>query len=124
MPATIQSILCTPDVERLRGFYSALFDATQTLRVPDDGPVFYLGLRIGDSDLGLVTEDTVRTGSARETGQRWAISFEVDDVDASLEQVESAGGRVLGPPNDMPWGQRVAHIEDPDGNAVNLTRTR
>ena len=29
--------------------------------------------------------------------------------------------RVLGPPNDMPWGQRVAHILDPDGNTVNLT---
>ena len=22
---------------------------------------------------------------------------------------------------DMPWGQRVAHIQDPDGNTVNLT---
>jgi hypothetical protein len=32
------------------------------------------------------------------------------------------GGRVLGPPNNMPWGQRVAHIQDPDGNAVNLTQ--
>jgi hypothetical protein len=21
----------------------------------------------------------------------------------------------------MPWGQRVAHIQDPDGNTVNLT---
>jgi predicted enzyme related to lactoylglutathione lyase len=23
----------------------------------------------------------------------------------------------------MPWGQRVAHIADPDGNVVNLTQT-
>jgi predicted enzyme related to lactoylglutathione lyase len=45
----------------------------------------------------------------------------VPDVDAVLDQVEPAGGAVLGPPNDMPWGQRVAHILDPDGNAVNLT---
>jgi predicted enzyme related to lactoylglutathione lyase len=28
---------------------------------------------------------------------------------------------VLGPLNDMPWGQRVAHIQDPDGNTINLT---
>ena len=28
---------------------------------------------------------------------------------------------MLGPPNDMPWGQRVAHIQDPDGNTVDLT---
>jgi hypothetical protein len=24
----------------------------------------------------------------------------------------------------MPWGQRVAHVQDPDGNALNLTTTR
>jgi hypothetical protein len=23
----------------------------------------------------------------------------------------------------MPWGQRVAHIADPDGNVVNLTES-
>ena len=123
MPATVQAILCTPGIERLRGFYTELFGATQTLRVPDDGPVFYLGLRVGGSELGLVVNDSVSTGSARETGQRLLISVEVDDVDATLERVEQLGGRVLGPPNDMPWGQRVAHIEDPDGDAVNLTRT-
>jgi predicted enzyme related to lactoylglutathione lyase len=39
-----------------------------------------------------------------------------------LEHVEVLGGRVLGEPNDMPWGQRVAHIMDPDGNTVNLTQ--
>jgi predicted enzyme related to lactoylglutathione lyase len=42
-------------------------------------------------------------------------------VESLLEHVEVLGGRVLGPPNDMPWGQRVAHILDPDGNTVNLT---
>lgn len=33
-----------------------------------------------------------------------------------------AGRSVRGGPNDMPWGQRVAHIQDPDGNPVNLTQ--
>jgi predicted enzyme related to lactoylglutathione lyase len=50
------------------------------------------------------------------------LSVAVDGVDALLEQVERQGGTVLGPANDMPWGQRVAHIQDPDGNAVNLTQ--
>jgi predicted enzyme related to lactoylglutathione lyase len=45
----------------------------------------------------------------------------VGGVESLLEHVEVLGGRVLGPPNDMPWGQRVAHILDPDGNTVNLT---
>ncbi len=51
------------------------------------------------------------------------LSVNVENVDALLERVAAAGGKVLGPANDMPWGHRVAHIKDPDGNAVNLTRT-
>ncbi|MGB8938712.1 MAG: VOC family protein [Streptomyces sp.] len=54
---------------------------------PEEGPAFYLALRIGD------------------TGR-----------------VAALGGSVLGAPNDMPWGQGVAHIRDPDGNPVNLTQ--
>jgi len=45
----------------------------------------------------------------------------VGDVESLLEHVEALGGQVLGPPNEMPWGQRVAHVLDPDGNTVNLT---
>ncbi|WP_395369222.1 VOC family protein [Streptomyces tubercidicus] len=46
----------------------------------------------------------------------------MEDVDALLDRVEPLGGTVQGPANDMPWGQRVAHIQDPDGNALNLTQ--
>ena len=42
-------------------------------------------------------------------------------LDEVLAQVEGLGGRVLAEPNDMPWGQRVAPVLEPDGNAVNLT---
>lgn len=122
MAATVIPILSTPDVERLRTFYTQLFAASETTRVPDDGPIFYLGLRIGGSEIGIVARDDANTGSARATGQRMLLSIDVAEVDSSLERVESLGGHALGPANDMPWGQRVAHIEDPDGNAVNLTQ--
>ncbi len=52
------------------------------------------------------------------------MSIEVDDVDAALPRVEELGGTATGAANDMPWGQRVAHVRDPDGNPVNLTLTR
>jgi predicted enzyme related to lactoylglutathione lyase len=53
---------------------------------------------------------------------RMLLSIDVPDVDALLPRVEGLGGHAKGPANDMPWGQRVAHIADPDGNAVNLTQ--
>jgi uncharacterized glyoxalase superfamily protein PhnB len=29
---------------------------------------------------------------------------------------------VRGKAEDMPWGHRVAHVADPDGNPINLTQ--
>jgi predicted enzyme related to lactoylglutathione lyase len=118
MPSTVEPMIVTPDLPRLLQFYTSLLDAKETNRYPDDGPVFFLGLRIGDSDLGLVHDTGVELGAP----QRMLLSIAVDDVDGMLGRVEPLGGRVLGPSTDMPWGQRVAHIQDPDGNKVNLTQ--
>jgi predicted enzyme related to lactoylglutathione lyase len=118
VPSTIQPVIVTADIERLLRFYTGLLDAEETTRFPTDGPLFFVGLRVGDSDLGLTSD--ADAGDA--AGQRMLISIDVKDVDGLLGQVEALGGRVLGPPNDMPWGQRVAHVQDPDGNAVNLTQ--
>ena len=115
MPSTILPIIATPDLERLLVFYSSLLGAVETERVPDGGPTFYVGLRVGDSDVGLVAD-----GEAREGPQRMLLSIDVPDVDALLPRVDELGGHVQGPANDMPWGQRVAHVQDPDGSAVSL----
>ncbi|MFE1172554.1 VOC family protein [Streptomyces sp. NPDC058773] len=105
-------------MERLQAFYAGLVGAEECTRVPEEGPVFFVGLRIGGSELGIVADRSVETGAP----VRILLSIAVKDVDALLDRVEPLGGKVLGPANDMPWGQRVAHIQDPDGNAVNLTR--
>jgi predicted enzyme related to lactoylglutathione lyase len=118
MPSTVQPMIVTPDLPRLLHFYTALFDAQETNRYPDDGPVFFVGLRIGVSDLGFVSDTAADLGAA----QRMLLSIAVADVDGMLGRVEALAGRVLGPSTDMPWGQRVAHIQDPDGNKVNLTQ--
>lgn len=118
MPTTIQPVIVTPDLSRLLGFYVGLVGAVETSRVPEDGPTFFVGLQVDDAELGLVADADVETGTA----QRMLFSVGVTDVNDLLERVEGLGGRVLGPPNDMPWGQRVAHVQDPDGNALNLTQ--
>ncbi|MEV6564519.1 VOC family protein [Streptomyces kronopolitis] len=117
-PAAVQPVIVTPDLDRLRDFYRELAGAEEFTRVPEEGPAFFVGLRIREAELGLVADRSVETG----TPTRILLSLAVDDVDALLERVERLGGTVLGPADDMPWGQRVAHIRDPDGNAVNLTQ--
>lgn len=115
----VQPIITTPDLARLRTFYERLLGAVEIRRYPDDGPVFFVGLKLGDSELGLVNEASTDLSAP----QRILLSVDVDDVNGLLDRVEVAGGRVLGPSTDMPWGQRVAHVNDPDGNMVNLTQS-
>jgi predicted enzyme related to lactoylglutathione lyase len=117
MSSSVHAILVTRDLDRLTAFYRSLLGAVETQRFPPDGPTFFVGLRIGDSDLGVVAD-----GGAPDGPQRMLLSIDVPDVDGLLPRVEELGGHVEGPPNDMPWGQRVAHVQDPDGNAVNLTQ--
>ena len=119
VPITIQPIIISADVERLVAFYAGLLGAEPTSRVPEEGPVFFVGLRVDDAELGIVAE---RAPADPGAAPRMVLSVDVPDVDGLLDRVTELGGTVLGPPNDMPWGQRVAHVRDPDGNPVNLTR--
>lgn len=113
----IQPIVLTPDLESTQAFYERVFGATEVSRFPEDGEVFYKMLKIGDNALGLVAKAVDVS-----VPPRVLLSIDVADVDALLPVVEAAGGRVQGPSTDMPWGQRVAHVFDPDGNPVNLTQ--
>jgi predicted enzyme related to lactoylglutathione lyase len=116
--SAIQSVICTGDRARLQAFYSELLGAEETGRVPEEGEPFFVVLRIGSSDLVIVADEQ---GAAVEPG-RISLNVFVENVDDLLPTVEPAGGKVLGPPNDMPWGHRVAHVTDPEGNTVNLTQ--
>ena len=117
MHSTVQPTIATAHLERMLEFYSGLLGANETQRVPEEGPVFFIGLRIGNSELGMVSDSSAAGGQAG----RILLSVDVPDVDALLPRVHGLGGEVTGGPTDMPWGQRVAHIKDPDGNALNLT---
>jgi predicted enzyme related to lactoylglutathione lyase len=117
MHSTVEPTIVTAHLERMLEFYSGLLGANERRRVPEEGPVFYVGLRIGNSDIGLVSDAAAADAPAGKV----LLSIEVADVDTLLPRVQGLGGAISGGPNDMPWGQRVAHIKDPDGNAINLT---
>jgi lactoylglutathione lyase len=41
-------------------------------------------------------------------------------VDAMVDELRRRQGVILREPADMPWGERVAYVADPDGNPVAL----
>ena len=56
MPATLQPVIVTPSLPLLLAFYKALFGAVEISRVPENGPAFYVGLQIGNAELGVVAD--------------------------------------------------------------------
>ncbi len=117
MPSSIRPVIVTADLDRLQAFYTGVFGAREVQRFPEDGPVVYAGLAWADAELGLSAAPDVPAG---EPG-RVLLSIEVPDVDAVLGTVAELVGTTA-ESHDMPWGQRVAHVKDPDGNAVDLTQ--
>lgn len=108
-------ILLTRDLPRLVAFYEHALHAIVDYRFGSPDEDDYVSLRIGEASLGVG-----RTPDAALTGDRVALWFYVDDVDATFARWTSVGGSRVQPPGDMPWGERVAQVRDPDGNLVNL----
>ncbi|WP_157002079.1 VOC family protein [Agromyces laixinhei] len=66
-----------------------------------------------------------RRGSPREgngPGPRHELFVYVENPDDSTETANGAGAQVLKPPALMPWGGRLAYLQDPEGNLVTLAR--
>jgi predicted enzyme related to lactoylglutathione lyase len=54
-------------------------------------------------------------------GHRFEFCAYVGDLNAGVERLRSEGTPVLFEPSEMPWGERIAYISDPDGDLIMLT---
>lgn len=106
-------ILSTTDLPRALAFYRDLLGFEVTYRFPADGEPVYVGLRLGGSALGLGAEAGAPAGQ-----QRFTLWTYVDDCDRAIEHLRSNGVTITQEPADQPWGERMAYVADPDGNAV------
>jgi predicted enzyme related to lactoylglutathione lyase len=48
----------------------------------------------------------------------WISYVTVDDTDATAQQAEKLGGKVMMPPRDIPEVGRIAVLVDPQGAAI------
>jgi lactoylglutathione lyase len=108
-------ILSTRDLSRLLGFYQGLLGFTETYRFPAEGEPQYLGLQLGAShQLGIGVDADTPTSPE----QRFDLCVYADDCDAAVAHLRAHGVKITSEPVDMPWGERAAHVEDPDGNRL------
>jgi predicted enzyme related to lactoylglutathione lyase len=118
-------IVAVSDLPASRAFYDRAFGWTATVETP-----VYVEYGLpGGMRVGLYE----REGFGRNTGvvpvavPEGALApvelyVGVDDVDAALERVLEAGGRLLAPAAERDWGDLVAYAADPDGTVLALAR--
>ena len=71
---------------------------------------------------GLMTGSTLHGKALRPaSGHRVELCVYVQDVDRAFAELVAAGAPPVVEPCDQPWGERMAYVEDPDGNLVMLT---
>lgn len=115
-------VLYAKDVELVAGFYERLgFQEHFRMRAPD-GTAGFVGLERDGAELAVVTEDSPRmlAGVDPGPGPRHELFVYVEDVDATVARLRDDGARVVREAADMPWGERVAFVTDPEGNMVSL----
>jgi lactoylglutathione lyase len=111
-------ILSTRDLPRLLGFYQGLLGFTETYRFPAEGRPAYVSLQLGSpaSQLGIGEGEDTPVGPA----QRFDLCVYAEDCDAAVAHLRAHGVTIIEEPADMPWGERAARVEDPDGNRLLL----
>jgi len=118
MPVTqLFPILLTRDLPRLVTFYKHALHGVVAYRFGSADEDDYVSLTVGAASLGIGRDERAPHSSS---GDRIALWFYVDDVDTAFRSWMAVGGDVVQEPQDMPWGERVAQVRDPDGNLVNL----
>jgi lactoylglutathione lyase len=116
-------VVYATDVEREAGFWERL-GFQRHVELPADGEPGYVGLRRNGSDAELAVTHAQwaadRYGLSTSDGARFEMYIYVTDLDELVSQLEDAAVPILRAPEDMPWGERIATVADPEGNPVAL----
>jgi hypothetical protein len=99
----------TRDAAAARDFYARTFKL-EPVKMPG-GQMEYWTLDRGAAKIGGVFHDTHMPA---EVPPHWLVYFQVDHCDASCAKATAAGGKVIQPGFDTPFG-RMAVIKDPTG---------
>ena len=91
------------------------------------GPPFAIverdGLELWVSGPGTSARRALADGSLPQPGGWNRLVIEVDDLDATVDQLAATGARLRSKPISRPGGRQVL-VEDPSGNPIELFESR
>lgn len=104
-------------------FCQAAFDAVElSRRVAENGTVVHATLKIGQALIMVHSEAPhLASRAPAPDGSSPVVTYlYVDDMDAVIDRAQTAGAKILTPPLDQFWGDRVGRILDPAGHVWNI----
>lgn len=116
------TIIYVQDVAATVAFYEAAFGLSRRF-VHESGD--YAELETGSTALAflsrrMVTELGKSPGRASAGAPCFEIAFTTADVAAGVSRAVAAGAVLVQAPREMPWGQTIAYVSDPNEVLVEL----
>ena len=104
------------DGTKLQNFYKNLFDWKIEVHEPYN---YGLVAPVGPNSIGGGIGPTQEGAPALVT-----IYVQVNDLNAYLKKAEELGGKTLLPPTEIPGVVTIALFQDPEGNAIGMTKAQ
>ncbi|HVB53269.1 MAG TPA: VOC family protein [Candidatus Acidoferrales bacterium] len=101
------------DGKALKSFYQQLF----AWEIDSSNPMNYGMVKTGSGIGG-----GIGAGDGSEESSWVTFYVEVEDPQATLDQVEQLGGKVQIPVMDVPGGPTMAQFRDPEGHLIGLVK--
>ncbi|KGE73391.1 VOC family protein [Spirochaeta lutea] len=114
-------IIYVKDVAAARDFYARAFGLEKGFI--DESETFG-EMKTGQTALAFAQEELLTKGVGltppKEPNRRIEIALTTPDVPAAFSRALDAGAGSLVEPEEKPWGQVVAYVEDPFGTLVEI----
>ena len=115
---TLAPMLSVRQGARAVEFYKAAFGAEVLFRLDGDGGGVVAQLAVGASEFWVADESPEHLNFSPDTleGSTARMILVTEDPGALFRQAIAAGGRVVSPVEDQPYGWRVGRLVDPFGH--------
>jgi catechol 2,3-dioxygenase-like lactoylglutathione lyase family enzyme len=115
----------TSDIARALAFYTGALGFQKLEEIPFPGVGVLHRLKVGDSFFKLLAPEKPPSARAPGGGITGAIgfryvTFQLTNLDETVEACRKAGAKIAVEPRSLRPGVRMAMVEDPDGNTVEL----
>lgn len=123
-PGPINAItLFAEDLPATKAFYEEVFGLPVVFEDPNSAVFKFGDTLINLLDVGeapeLIEPAHVATQDA---GSRFQFTLGVDDVDATVAELQARGVTLINGPMDRPWGIRTACFADPAGHIWEIAK--